>query len=127
VNPFETLNQVATGGAGSVLSPFATAGIVGMTGRDPSFGTQQDYYGLGKNSRGGWLGQLEQGAGAFAGGLAPARVYSQTTGPYQGKLYTPRTYGHVGPVSINDFLLQYLGIPIRHVNVQEAKHESGLK
>ena len=126
LNPYETINQLATGGAGSVLSPFATAGVVGLTGRDPTFGGLQDYYGLGANKRGGWSGQAEMGLGSLLSGLAPARLYSQSAN-YQGKLYAPHTYGHAGPVPINDFLLQYLGLPIRHVKVKQAKKERGLQ
>jgi hypothetical protein len=125
INPYETIPQIASGGAGSVLNPFATAGVVGLTGRNPAFGNLEDYYGLGATNRSGWSGQLERGFGSLASGLAPARLYSQTTEPYQGKLYAPKTY-HAGPVPISDFWLQYFGIPLRHVRLAEAKRERGL-
>lgn len=127
INPYETINQIASGGAGSVLSPFANAAAVGLTGVDPTFGKLEPYHGLGANKRGGWSGQAEMAAGSLVSGLAPARLYTQTTQPYKGKLYAPRTYGHAGPLSINDFLLQYLGIPVRHVKLDVARQERGLK
>ena len=127
INPYETINQTSTGGPGGLISPFLTPLIIGATGRDPTFGGLADYRGLGATKKQGWAGFFERAGGSAVSGLAPFRVAQQTTQPYQGKLYSPHTYGHVGPVSINDFLLQYMGLPIRHVNVAEARNQSGLK
>ena len=127
LNPYATMGQLQAGGPGGILNPFLIAPVIGMTGRDPAFGSLQDYHGYGATARAGWPGFLERAGGSFVGGLAPAQLYAKTTEPYQGKLYSPKTYGHVGPVSVNDFLLQYLGIPIRHVNTAEARRERGLR
>jgi hypothetical protein len=127
VNPFQTLTQLGTSGPGGLVSPPINSAVIGMTGRNPVFGGLQDYYGPGATQKGGWEGFAERFLGSSAAAFPPVSQGPQIVGgKYKGKLYHPHTY-HVGPLSVNDFLLQYMGIPIRHVQLNVARQESGLR
>lgn len=119
LNPYETIPQTLQGGFGSLLNPYGAAGVTALTGANPTFGPGQDYFGFGANSRGGFPGQLELAGGSFVGNLPLSRLIAGETAPYSGKLYDPKTYRR-------NLLLQYLGLPLRDVKVQEAKRERGL-
>jgi len=119
INPYETLPQAAAGGFVGLANPLVGAGVIAAGGRNAAFGTLQDYYGPGATNRPGYPGQIERGAGALFGSLAPVRLLLGETQPYSGRLYDPKTYHR-------NLLLQYLGLPLRDVKVQEAKRERGL-
>jgi hypothetical protein len=95
------------------------AAIIGGTGVDPFNGST--YYGPGSNS--GHLdpaSDAQRALGAFFSTLAPVATAQKVAGTTPSTLYEPKTYGHLGPVPINDALLQYLGLPIRHVKKKAA-------
>lgn len=122
INPYQTLPQVATENPASLLNPFIGAGIAGVSNVDPFTGNT--YQGYGANSGFNPADVGRRTAGAFFSGLAPTRLGLQLTGnAHNSKIYAPKTYGHAGPVPINDALLQYLGLPIRHVRVRQAKED----
>lgn len=128
VNPYQTLTQLSQNGPGGLVSAPINSFVVGLTGREPTFGGLQDYYGPGATEKGGWEGFLQRYAGSFAAAFPPVSQGPniKDTGNYEGKLYDPHEY-HAGPLSVNDFLLQYMGLPLRHVRLSEARQDRGLK
>jgi len=119
LNPYETIPQLAQQNPAGSLA-FGLQGLAtGITGVDPF--TQGAYRGIGASKGYDPLSVLRRTAGATVEGLVPYRLYQQTVGKPPAYLYQPKTYGHVGPVAINDALLQYLGLPIRHVRKGVAK------
>lgn len=121
INPYQTLVQEVTSNPSSMLNPFAAAMMTGFTGKD-TFG--QDYKGWGSQvgPSPNLLGYLKRSGGAFAYDTVPGQLGLKLTGnAHNSKIYAPKTYGHLGPIPINDALLQYFGLPIRHVRVSQAK------
>ena len=115
INPYETIPQTLESGPGGMLNPLAQAAITGYTGNDPRFGPNIRYYGWGATDQAGVPGFAERFGGAFASGLAPSQLYVHTTEPPKSRAYAPKEYARAGPISVNDYLLQYLGLPLRHV------------
>jgi hypothetical protein len=118
LNPYQTVTQLASENPAGVLNPFIGAGIIGATGVDPF--NMSTYYGPGANTQGGPGGFARRAGGSFLSGLAPVATAQKVAGKTPSTLYEPKTYGHLGPVPINDALLQYLGLPIRHVKKKAA-------
>jgi hypothetical protein len=118
INPYQTVTQLADENPAGVLNPFIGAGIIGATGVDPF--NMSTYYGPGANTQSGPGGFVRRAGGSFFSGLAPVASAQKVAGTTPSTLYEPKTYGHLGPVPINDALLQYLGLPIRHVKKKAA-------
>jgi hypothetical protein len=118
LNPYETIPQVATQNPISVFNPAIQALTVGAGGVDPF--TQGAYRGIGAGKGNDPGTFFRRGAGSLFEGLVPTRLAQQTVGTPTSSLYAPHTYGHLGPVKLNDYLLSYLGLPIRHVNRKAA-------
>jgi hypothetical protein len=119
LNPYQTVTQLSQDNPLGVLNPMLGAAIIGGTGVDPFNGST--YYGPGSNS--GHLdpaSDAQRALGAFFSTLAPVATAQKVAGTTPSTLYEPKTYGHLGPVPINDALLQYLGLPIRHVKKKAA-------
>lgn len=127
VNPFETLNQLGpTGGSlvhgktqfgsanpGGLLNPFIGAAITAITGKDTFTGG--DYYGPGANQ-----GAIGRGLGDVLSGLPEYQLAEKAAGKsYPSKLYSQDKYHGLPP-----YLWNYLGLPIRRVNVKKAKAEA---
>lgn len=125
LNPYETIPQIASGGIGSVITPVGSSLFIGATGVDPAFGARKDYYGLGATTDASWKGQGQEFLGSLLQNLAPFST-AEKAHDYKGKLYRPRNY-HAGPLTVNDFWLQYFGLPLRHVSTSEAQRERGLR
>jgi hypothetical protein len=119
LNPYETIPQLATQNPAGILAFPLQGAMVGATGVDPF--TQGSYRGIGASQGYDPVSVLRRGFGSMLEGQVPYRLYQQTVGTPPAYLYRPKTYGHVGPVAINDALLQYLGLPIRHVNKPVAR------
>jgi hypothetical protein len=118
INPYQTVTQLAQENPAGVLNPIAGAGIIGVTGVDPFNGAT--YYGPGASNQFGPIADARRSLGAFFGGLSPVTTAEKVAGSTPSTLYQPKTYGHLGPVPINDALLAYLGLPIRHVRKKTA-------
>lgn len=121
LNPYQTLTQLATENPIALTNPFIQAAGVGAFNTDPFLGGA--YRGWGASKGATLPDVLRRFLGSVAYESVPGRLGQQLTGPTHSTLYQPKTYGHVGPVPINDYLLQYLGLPLRHVKVAQAKAE----
>ncbi len=132
VNPFYTpvqlwdaLSKRQTGTASPVqlLNPWIQSAITGLTGKDLFYGG--NYKGLGAGAPGP-LSYPGEAAGSFVSSLPQYRLGEQLgyIGNYKSSLYdSGAKTGHV-PVAnrgIPNYIWNYLGLPIKRVNVGEAE------
>jgi hypothetical protein len=118
-NPFSTIEQLgvdakslaagkpnlAVANPGGLLNPFLVAPLVGLYGVDPSFGGT--YRGPGEQH-----GAIGRAAGYLASSNPQYQLYQKQTGGIKSSLYSPEQL---------DYIWNYLGLPIKRVNVNAAK------
>ena len=119
LNPYETIPQLAEQNPAGILAFPLQAAATGVTGVDPF--TQGTYRGIGAGKGYSPIDVGRRALGSAIEAQMPFQLYGKVVGTPPSYLYQPKTYGHVGPVAINDALLQYLGLPIRHVKKGVAK------